>query len=85
MDEVQPQYEKKDSIVLKRNAKGEYEWDVKLYWNRGDADTLCVVYELQTIDEMLREVSVASPRFILRDGDMNKRIITQTFISFENQ
>jgi len=55
MDEAQPQYEKKDSVTLKRSVKGEYAWDVKLHWNRSDADTLCVVYELQTIDEMLRE------------------------------
>jgi len=55
MDETQLQYEKRDSIALKRNAKGEYAWDVKLYWNSEDGDALSVVEELQHIDEMLRE------------------------------
>jgi len=55
MNEAQLQYEKRDSIVLKRNAKGEYAWDVKLYWNSEDGDALSVVEELQHIDGMLRE------------------------------
>jgi len=55
MDEAQLQYEKRDSVTLKRNANGEYAWDVKLYWDRDDADALSVVDELQHIDEMLRE------------------------------
>ena len=55
MEEAQLQYEKRDSIVLKRNAKGEYAWDVKLYWNSEDGDALSVVEELQHIDGMLRE------------------------------
>jgi len=55
MEEAQLQYEKRDSVTLKRNAKGEYAWDVKLYWDRDDVDALSVVDELQHIDEMLRE------------------------------
>ena len=55
MDETQLQYEKRDSVTLKRNAKGEYAWDVQLYWNSEDADALSVVEELQHIDGMLRE------------------------------
>ena len=55
MDAAQLQYEKRDSVALKRNAKGEYAWDVKLYWNSEDDDALSVVEELQHIDKMLRE------------------------------
>jgi len=55
MDEAQLQYEKRDSVILKRNAKGEYAWDVKLYWNRGYTEDSFVVKELQHIDTMLRE------------------------------
>lgn len=55
MDEAQLQYEKRDSVALKRNANGEYAWDVKLYWNSDDADALSVVEHLQHIDKMLGE------------------------------
>jgi len=51
-DEAQLQYEARNSIVLKRNAKGEYAWDVKIYW---DVDVKSVVEELQHIDGLLRE------------------------------
>jgi len=52
MDEAQLQYEARNSIVLKRNAKGEYAWDVKIYW---DVDAKSVVEELQHIDGLLKE------------------------------
>ena len=55
MDETALQYDKHDSITLKRNAKGEYAWDAKLYWNSDDDDALSVVDHLQHIDEMMRE------------------------------
>jgi hypothetical protein len=53
MDEAQLQYEKKDSITLKRNAKGEYAWDIKLYYDGGKLQV--VVGELKHTDAMLRE------------------------------
>ena len=33
MNEAHLQYEKRDSGTLKCNAKGEYAWDVKMYWD----------------------------------------------------
>ena len=31
-------FEKKDSITLKRNAKGEYAWDIKTYYDPAEEE-----------------------------------------------
>ena len=50
------QHEKRDSITLKRNAKGEYAWDIKLYFdaesNRRATHTL---EDIADIDMSLRK------------------------------
>ncbi len=56
MDEkTQIQHEKRDSVTLKRNAKGEYAWDVKLYFDSDDTgERLRVDVTLKELDKMLR-------------------------------
>lgn len=39
-----------DSVSLTKNAKGEYQWEIKVYGN--DADALLV--KLQSLDAKLR-------------------------------
>ncbi len=47
-------HENRDSITLKRNAKGEYAWDLKAYYDSesGNAD---VLQRLQETDTELRK------------------------------
>jgi len=54
MEEAELKYEKRDSVTVKRNAKGEYAWDIKLYWSSEDDEARIVVMELQHVDKMLR-------------------------------
>ena len=54
MDEAQLQYEKRDSIEVARNAKGEYSWKVKGYYNIKDGSEDIVTY-LVVVDKRLRE------------------------------
>lgn len=49
------QYEQRDSITLKRNAKGEYAWDLKLYYDAENKKIANVVDYLQQMDKRLRE------------------------------
>ncbi len=48
------QHENRDSITVKRNAKGEYAWDLKAYYDSesGNAD---VLQRLQETDTELRK------------------------------
>lgn len=49
------QHEKRDSIILKRNAKGEYAWDIKLYFDaEGKRGSECALANLSDIDISLQ-------------------------------
>ena len=55
-NEVQQlQYEKRDSIEVTRNAKGEYGWKVKQYYNSPDQQIDIIVADLKETDKQLRE------------------------------
>lgn len=49
-------YEKRDSITLKRNAKGEYAWDIKLHFDaEGDRRATHTLADIADIDMSLRK------------------------------
>ena len=55
MDETETEFRKRDSIELKRSAKGEHFWNIKLYFDidtQGYRDT---VDDLKAIHESLKE------------------------------
>lgn len=53
MEELQ--HEKRDSVTLKRNAKGEYAWDIKLYLDAENIGNRTDVLDiLEEIDRELR-------------------------------
>lgn len=49
------QHEKRDSITLKRNAKGEYAWDIKLYFDLAEEEPDEVINALYVYDDKLRK------------------------------
>ena len=53
-NEAQIQYEKRDSIELKRNAKGEYAWSIKTYFDPATDCAIDVLAYLKDIDGNLR-------------------------------
>ena len=53
MEELQ--YEKRDSITVKRNAKGEYAWDIKIYYDAENEKIADVTDYLQMTDKRLKE------------------------------
>lgn len=53
-NEAQIQYEKRDSIELKRNAKGEYAWSIKTYFDPANDDIDLVLTYLKDTDGNLR-------------------------------
>lgn len=55
MDKVELQYEKRDSIEVTRNAKGEYGWKAKVYYDRSNEDAASVVEHLEAVDVLLKE------------------------------
>jgi len=55
------QYEKRDSITLKRNAKGEYAWDVKLYYDTENEKIADIVDYLKLTDKRLRDAFERQP------------------------
>ena len=55
MDKAELQQEKRDSITLKRNAKGEYAWDMKLYYDAENEKIADIVAYLQQTDKRLKE------------------------------
>lgn len=48
------QYEKKDSVEVTRNAKGEYGWRIKLYYNTPDQRIETMLADLIETDAQLR-------------------------------
>lgn len=55
MDKVELQHEKRDSITLKRNAKGEYAWDIKMYFDSGSEDGANqTLADIEDVDTSLR-------------------------------
>ena len=53
MEELQ--HEKRDSITVKRNAKGEYAWDVKIYYDAENEKIADIVDYLKQTDKRLKE------------------------------
>ena len=54
MTEATIEHEKRDSIELSKNAKGEYAWKVKLYFDDADETSPSVVDELAAINYLLK-------------------------------
>ena len=55
MDEALHKTEKPHSIAIKRNAKGEYGWDIKAYLSDKDLDNPTgIETKVQKIDSDLR-------------------------------
>jgi len=52
---IELQYEKRDSITVKRNAKGEYAWDIKIYYDAENEKIADVVDYLKQTDKRLKE------------------------------
>lgn len=55
MDKAELQYEKRDSVEVARNAKGEYSWKMKQYYNSPDETVDDIVADLVETDRQLRE------------------------------
>lgn len=63
MDKEELQYEKRDSVEVTRNAKGEYGWKIKQYYNSDDEqinelidETVSeLIWDLKETDRQLRE------------------------------
>lgn len=55
MDKAELQHEKRDSIAIKRNAKGEYAWDIKVYFDREDDTVTYISGYLKRVDAELKE------------------------------
>ena len=54
MDKVELQYEKRDSVEVTRNAKGEYGWKIKQYYNASDETIETIVADVVETDRQLR-------------------------------
>jgi len=55
MNKEELQYDKRDSIEVSRNAKGEYAWKAKVYYDRGSEDAAIVVEHIEAVDALLKE------------------------------
>lgn len=55
MDKAELQYEKRDSVEVTRNAKGEYGWKIKQYYDSDNEEIVNVVWSLKETDRQLRE------------------------------
>ena len=53
MEELQ--YEKRNNISIKRNEKGEYAWDIKIYYDAENEKIADVTDYLQMTDKRLKE------------------------------
>lgn len=51
MDNEELLNEKRNSITVKKNAKGDYSWDIKLYF---DDDNTKVIKDLEDINQKLK-------------------------------
>ena len=56
MDKAELIHEKRDSVEVTRNAKGEYAWKIKLYYRADDEQINEIVWDLKEADRQLREV-----------------------------
>lgn len=57
MVETIESHEKRDNISLKRNAKGEYYWDIKVYFDGSDVGSSDgALHEIKTIDAKLKDL-----------------------------
>ena len=48
------EFEKKDSITVKRNAKGEYAWDIKIYLDNETQGSGAALDQINFIDNALK-------------------------------
>lgn len=55
MVEEQLQHEKRDSIEVSRNAKGEYAWKAKVYYDQESEDAAIVIEHIDAVDTLLKE------------------------------
>jgi hypothetical protein len=55
MDAAQASFDKSDSVTLKRNAKGEYAWDIKMHFDLSEEDPGDVINALWVYDDKLRD------------------------------
>lgn len=55
MDKAELQYEKRDSVEVTRNAKGEYGWKIKQYYNAPEELVDGIVADIKETDTQLRE------------------------------
>lgn len=55
MDKVELQYDKRDSVEVTRNAKGEYGWKIKQYYNSPDQQIDSIIVDIKETDKQLRE------------------------------
>ena len=56
------QRETRSSVELTRNAKGDYQWSIKLYLDSNDdADFESALERLETVDATLRTVYLGAP------------------------
>ena len=55
MEEAQLQNDKRDSIELSRNAKGEHSWKIKRYYDSESQASEDIVNELGDIDNLLKK------------------------------
>ena len=53
-EELAAKFEKKDNITVKRNGKGEYAWDVKLYFDAATEDSDKILNKISDIENSLR-------------------------------
>ena len=54
MDKAQLDYEQRDSVEVTRNAKGEYGWKIKRYYNASMESVIEVIDNIQYADQQLR-------------------------------
>ena len=54
-EEAQLQNDKRDSIELSRNAKGEHSWKIKRYYDSESQASEDIVNELGDIDNLLKK------------------------------
>ena len=55
MDKVELQHEKRDSVEVTRNAKGEYGWKIKQYYNAPTETADDIISHIKYVDQHLRE------------------------------
>ena len=48
MEEANLSEDKQNSITLKKDSKGNYNWDIKVYFNDDDAKALKTINSLDT-------------------------------------